>query len=393
MTFGTGRPGCRRVQWAVAAEKWLTWAAYATWLVVGLPTLSLLVTGRFGGPPAVMWVAAYAMYGAALGVCLYPLPAQRRSRSLTATLLLMQSAAALTIIALTGNGTAGALLVIVAAQAAGVFPPRIAWTWAAVQTLLLAIAWARFEEWLDVLSLAGSFGGFQAFAMAAMWLARSEREARQQLAHTHGELVATQSLLAENSRVAERLRISRDLHDTLGHHLTALSLQLDVASRLTSGQGAEHVREAHAITRLLLADVRDVVSRMRDSSQVDLAQSLRALARGSATPQIHLDMPNTLQMDDPEQAHALFSSVREIVTNAARHGGARNLWIRIAQRADGIDLYARDDGRGATELQWGHGLRGMRERFEEFSGRVDVTPGPGRGFEVHGFMPRAEPAS
>jgi signal transduction histidine kinase len=200
-------------------------------------------------------------------------------------------------------------------------------------------------------------------------------------------------LLAENTRIAERLRISRDLHDTLGHHLTALSLQLDVASRLTSGQAEMHVREAHAITRLLLADVRDVVGTMRETSHVDLAGTIRALVAGGGPLQIHLDIPPSLPVDDAGQAHALLRSVQEIITNALRHGGARNLWIRIERRADGVDLHARDDGRGAAELKWGNGLTGMRERFEECAGRVEFTSAAGRGFEVHGFMPRPETAA
>jgi signal transduction histidine kinase len=221
-----------------------------------------------------------------------------------------------------------------------------------------------------------------------MSLARSEREARQDLARANAELVATQSLLAENSRIAERLRISRDLHDTLGHHLTALSLQLDVASRLSSGQAAEHVREAHAITRLLLGDVRSVVSEMRETSRLNMADAIRALAAGGGALQIHFDLPGALEIDDPDQAHALLRCVQEIITNASRHGGAENLWIRIERRADGIDLHARDDGRGAAHVTWGNGLKGMRERFEEFSGRIEVTAAAGRGFEVHGFIPR-----
>src|SRR4030095_15871945 len=107
---------------------------------------------------------------------------------------------------------------------------------------------------------------------------QSEAAARDELATVNRELLSTRALLAESSRVEERLRISRDLHDTLGHHLTALSLQLDVASRLTEGKAADHVRQAHAIAKLLLSDVRNVVSELRGSARVDITQAIRSLA-------------------------------------------------------------------------------------------------------------------
>jgi signal transduction histidine kinase len=223
-----------------------------------------------------------------------------------------------------------------------------------------------------------------------MSLAWSESRAREDLARTNAELTATRELLAENSRVAERLRISRDLHDTLGHHLTALSLQLEVASRLTEGPAGERVREAHAITRLLLSDVRDVVGRLRGSSRVDLAQAVRALVSAGGPLNIHIDMPARLDLDDSTQAHALLRCVQEIITNTARHAGAQNLWIQVEQRPEGVDLRARDDGRGVAQVTCGNGLRGMRERFEEYAGRVEFRSSDGGGFEVHGFMPRPE---
>ncbi len=261
------------------------------------------------------------------------------------------------------------------------------------QTLGIAVVIRQFDNWSDTVALTGVYAAFQAFAIAAMSLATSERAARESLSRANQELHATRSLLAENSRAAERLRISRDLHDTLGHHLTALSLQLDVASRLASGQAEEHIREAHAITKLLLADVRDVVSQMRETGRVDLAQAVKAVIGEHDPMKIHLDMPETLPIDEPDRAHALVRCVQEIVTNATRHGEAANLWIRIAPHPGGIELHARDDGRGAREVTWGHGLTGMRERFGELSGSIDVSAGSGRGFEVRGFMPGPETVS
>lgn len=366
-------------------EKWLNWAAFATWLVVGVPIIAGILDGELTGMRALAWSAMFAAFGVALAAYLRPGPISRTSRIM---LLAVQALAALGMVYAGRNPTAGATLVIVAAEAAALFSARGAWLWVAGQTLGLAVIVGRLADWSDAIALGGAFAGFQAFAIAAMSLAMSERAAREGLSRANAELHATRSLLAENSRVAERLRISRDLHDTLGHHLTALSLQLDVASRLTSGQAEGHVREAHAITKLLLADVRDVVSRMRDTSRIDLVQAIRTLADAGGALRIHVDLPETLVLDDTDRAHALLRCVQEVITNATRHGGARNLWIRIEPRPDGIGLHARDDGRGATDVKWGNGLTGMRERFDEFSGRLDITPGVGRGFEVHGFMPR-----
>ena len=223
-------------------------------------------------------------------------------------------------------------------------------------------------------------------------LAISEGRARANLARANAELTATRELLAESSRTEERLRISRDLHDTLGHHLAALSLQLDVAARLSAGEAANHIHQAHAITRLLLGDVRDVVSTLRENRRIDVVAAVRTLAAQPSDAHVHLDMPASIAVDEPAKAEAIVRAVQEILTNTARHSKARNLWIRFEAAADGVTLHARDDGRGADSIALGNGLRGMRERFEEHGGRVDVTSGNGSGFEVRAFMPLASAA-
>jgi signal transduction histidine kinase len=284
------------------------------------------------------------------------------------------------------------MLVIVAAQAPYVLRAPAAWTVVALQTIVIILLF-RDEAPAEVVSIALAIGGFQAFAAASSFLALRETAARAQLARANADLRAAQEKLAESSRTGERLRISRDLHDTLGHHLTALSLQLEVAARVSDGKAADHVRQAHAITRLLLSDVRDVVGRLRDARAIDLAGAIRALAEAPSTVSIHLDLPAALEVADRDRAQALLRCVQEIITNAARHANARNLWIRIDARDDGVTLHARDDGRGAARLSLGHGLTGMRERFAALAGSVEFESRPESGFEVRGFMPTPHPAS
>jgi signal transduction histidine kinase len=378
----------------VAGAKWLNLAGYATWLVGGLIPLVEVVSGDFGGWPAVVFFSAFAVFGVGLVLFLecQSLFAHLGRYGVRATIV-VQSVAGLTMVYISGTGTAAATLVLVAAEAPYVLSPRAAGIVVALNTVALGAIWGIGANWAEAVSVAVSLGGFQLFAVATSYLALRERAGSEDLARANAELLATRSLLEENTRVTERVRIARDLHDTLGHHLTALSLQLDVASRLASGQAARHVEEAHAIAKLLLSDVRDVVSQMRDSSRLDLADAVRALAGGAGTLAIHLDMAESVDVEDAAQAHALVRCVQEIITNAARHAAARNLWITIERRPEGIALHARDDGRGAGRVTWGNGLKGMRERFEEHAGRVEVMTRLGHGFEVHGFMPRPEAAS
>lgn len=376
---------------SMATDKWLRGAGVATWLVCGVPLAAELLGANVPPSKAAFAVAGFLVFGAAFWVNTSAV-CRQFGRPAKISLLLLQVTGGLAMVALTGNGLPGATLVVIAGQLPALFSPRAALVWIGIQSLVLVVILVYTDGRIAAIAGGTAFAGFQVFAVATAWLAHSERSAREDLARSNAELKATRELLAENSRVAERLRIGRDLHDTLGHHLTALSIQLEVASRLTDGAAANHIREAHAVARLLLSDVRGTVSTLRGSSRIDLSQALRSLAGAPAAVAIHLQMPDRLDIDDSAQAHALLRCVQEIITNTARHAAARNLWITIVQRPDGVDLHARDDGRGAADVRWGNGLRGMRERFEEYAGRIEFQSVAGQGFEVRGFMPRPEAA-
>lgn len=371
--------------------RWFNVAAIATWLACGLWPLSAVVTGQFTGTPALTYVVGFLAYGGML-VAILTLPHRFHAPTAFVLLLVATSITAIGLNLLTarylnGTGMGLGLLALVAASLPYFLGATSTWIWIVAQTAGLFVVLRTDLTAVDGGTFALAAIGFQVFLAASSMLAISEGRARSSFARVNAELTATRDLLAESSRTSERLRISRDLHDTLGHHLAALSLQLDVASRLSEGKVAEHVQRAHAITRLLLSDVRNVVSSLRESGRLNLAESIRALVLQPIDARVHLTLPEVLVVDDAARAETLLRAVQEILTNTTRHAHARNLWIDLAAADGGIMLTSRDDGRGTTAVVFGNGLTGMKERFEEHGGRVDVRSGRGSGFDVHAFLP------
>jgi len=374
------------------SERWLTVAGFGTWMVSALPALYAIGSGQVDGARAVPWAIAFTLFGVAFALMTLHRSGPWQAKPVRISLLAIQSVAGLTMVATAGDVFPAATLVVVAGQLDEI-SSRIAATWLVAQTIALGTIGQWFAPPVIAIAISGAFGGFMVFALTTASLHARERQSREELAAANRELHATRALLAETSRVEERLRISRDLHDSLGHHLTALSVRLDVASRLVEDPAREHVQQAHALTRLLLSDVRDVVGQLRERGNVDVVGAIRALAAATQDLSVHVDAPGALEIADGDRAHALLRSVQEIITNASRHAGARNLWIRVEARSDGVALHARDDGRGAGVIREGHGLTGMRERFEEHLGHVEFETHEGSGFEVRGFLPLPQAVS
>jgi signal transduction histidine kinase len=214
-----------------------------------------------------------------------------------------------------------------------------------------------------------------------------EVAARAQLVAANAELRAVQHILADGGRMAERLRIAQELHDALGHRLTALSLNLEAALQRTEGPAHASVETAQSLARQLLGDVRDIVAQSRARDGVNLSEALHELVGAVPRPHIHLDVAEGLRIADPERAHILLRCTQEIVTNAARHSGADNLWISIKSDGEAFSIQAHDDGRGSASAGGGYGIQGMRERLEKAGGQVHIATQPGRGFDVTALLP------
>lgn len=371
----------------------LRYAGLLTYACVGLP----LVLESFGGTPVadraghLGWALSYLAFGVFYVAASHRL-GTRGAREGRGWLVLAMTASAIATGHFSRSGLSGVLLMVMS----GVLPWLLSWrsalTWLVACSLLLVPVFALRVDgytWLTGFAQCALYLSFSLFVMFTAQVARSQGTAREEQKRLNAELRATRMLLAESTRAGERVRIARELHDLMGHHLTALSLNLEVASHLVQGKAVEHVRQSQALARLLLSDVRAVVSQLREADDIDLGKALRLLVEGVPDPAIHLVMPEGFAIDDPRRAQVLLRCAQETITNAIRHARARNLWITFSRDADGgWRMHARDDGQGSEALQAGNGLAGMRERLAQVGGRLDIETGKGRGFSLEARIPQ-----
>jgi two-component system sensor histidine kinase DesK len=216
-------------------------------------------------------------------------------------------------------------------------------------------------------------GTFQFFAIFAMSKARSESLAREALALTHQQLLDAQGKLAEQAADTERLRIARDLHDSLGHHLTALVIQLQVAEYQADKTHQPQLQHCHQLAKQLLQDIRHSVSQLREPQKPHLASQCRALAQNFPQLKLQCNISADLALD-PLSTALLFRVSQEALTNSIRHAAATEASIEVWRHQSLITLRYRDNGQCPQwPLTEGNGLQGMRERIEEAGGQLQLS--------------------
>ena len=240
---------------------------------------------------------------------------------------------------------------------------------------------AAVPVWLDSLGLFMAMVALHGMAFGLGRMVAAEAEKRRWLQVMLAERLSGEQLQAEQLRYSERALMARELHDVVGHHLTALNLQLQLGSALLQRHDQAGamlaVDKARENAAGLLADVREAVSQQRSSPRIDLTTALQALAEGIASTRIELDIAPAARDLSPRVAHALLRCVQEAVTNSVRHSRAATvrigLGLNLGDESSQVQVSIDDDGRGAPQLKLGNGLQGMSERMQELGGRMDVT--------------------
>ncbi|KQV77485.1 hypothetical protein ASC64_01145 [Nocardioides sp. Root122] len=182
----------------------------------------------------------------------------------------------------------------------------------------------------------------------------------------------------QHALVAERERVARDVHDVLGHSLTALSVKAELAARLIDidpARAKDELESIQATARQALAEVRATVGGLRAGNlEAELAAAPRVLADAGTSTRVVGEVADT----DPRHRALLAWVLRESVTNVVRHARARSVVIELSPHGIAVT----DDGCGRTGAE-GNGLRGLRERVGGAGGTLEVLDAaPGTRVEV-----------
>ncbi len=292
------------------------------------------------------------------------------------------------------------LSVVVALFNAVLLGPRLAawvtaWTGVAAVLVVLNLTRADFHP-----SLA-QIGANAAWLTTVMVIAEVARTRREKMLQAR----ATQQEQSRRQVTEERLRIAREVHDVLAHHVSLINVQSGVALHVLDEQ-PEQAREALTAikqsSKEVLVELRNILGVLRDVDRGDEAPREPVANLGqldgllermrTAGLAVRLEVDGERRPVPSGVDAAALRIVQESLTNTYRHAGPSEATVRLSYLPDGLRVDVEDNGRGSTFHEGtGNGLTGMRQRAEALNGTFDAGPRPGGGFRVTATLPTGKP--
>lgn len=241
---------------------------------------------------------------------------------------------------------------------------------------LVVITWFMLFSWKwnmdSIWFSAVLYGSFHLFAILMAHQTQEAHKAKEHLERVNQELLATQELVKQASRQQERTRIARDLHDLVGHHLTALIINLEVAKHQTEGPAKQQIEQSHALAKLLLSDVREAINEIRAHDSIDINALIELWRSYIPNMNISTDIDESIAWHDLGVTQTLSFCILEALTNSMRHAGATELNITITAKDNRILTTISDNGGVKGAVTFGNGLSGMQERLAHINGSLNT---------------------
>jgi signal transduction histidine kinase len=244
---------------------------------------------------------------------------------------------------------------------------------------------------------------FVVFASATGGLIRYAYRMKNQTMKLYKELENSYQKLREHADTVEQLtmqeernRISREIHDTVGHTVTALIFQLEAAQKFLSidqKKSISMMKTSEELARSIYRDIRFSIEENDRSNwaETDLDTKFRQLiqkfSRFTELEVSYETKGNLPSFMSRKYTFGLYRILQETLTNAKRHGDAKSVWVRLCFSAEQLQLDIWDDGIGCDHLQKGFGLKNLQNRVKELNGTCSFFTEKGKGFKTRVVIP------
>ena len=303
------------------------------------------------------------------------------------------------------------LYLIVLIQSCFLFKPLGRWIIAGLCFLLFLVHQVRYVQniallvqpsdrhlfWMHLVAETLMFGLGLFFAVKLISTLLSERQIKEQLATANEQLRQYALQIEDLAAVQERNRIAREIHDSLGHTLTAQNIQLQTAVKLWRHDPHKiqpFLEQAQRLAATAMQEVRRSVSTLRADVREEppLEEAIESLVHDfrqgtGIVTHSHIDIHTCV----PSQARkAIYRIVQEALTNISKYAQATRVDIEVSATLEGICLSIEDNGRGFdpnSQKPGGFGLQGMRERVAALEGVIHLQTQPGAGCQITVLLP------
>jgi len=292
-------------------------------------------------------------------------------------------------------GELGLILLPLAGQSALVL--RLRWMIAVCTLIYLVLAMPLIlvNRWIDAIAIAMIYGTGIVFVVVFTRIAASEREARAGLAEANRLLLENAAQVEELAVTKERNRLAREIHDSLGHYLTVVNVQIGAAQAIfdqDNKRAMDHLAKAQTLTQEGLAEVRRSVAALR-ASPTESRPLPEALAKLTAQWKgtgmaVDFSVSGSVRALSPQADLTLYRSAQEALTNVSKHAHASKVKVSLSYHEPRtVSLVVEDDGVGSSGSDSGFGLLGVRERAQQLGGKVQVHTTLGKGFTIEVELP------
>lgn len=217
---------------------------------------------------------------------------------------------------------------------------------------------------------------------------RRVRKLNKELEESYLKLDNYAKMVEELTLKNERNRIGSEMHDSLGHSLTALRMQLEFAKKVIESnpnKALEVINKSEELVKKSIIELRATVYDLREGSNERFIEGLTLAIeniQASCNIEVDFDYSRNIETIGFEIKDLIYRTIQECITNSLNHGNAGKISIKLFYENNNLHLSIKDNGKGCKVLMENNGIRGIKERVEKYFGKVEIFSEEGKGFEM-----------